>query len=184
MPLFRAIISKAISVPILHIWQLCLHDLPIPLKKINKMIQAAESSLAIYWLANFNRFVGHHKLWRFPGNWWPDRNLGKLSRGSAICFLLDYCISLKLTVLRNPAIGTSIVVWEFCLQSFESHVSRTHNGLIHVVEAMDHVPVVIFRQGRIGSKPRVCFNNGKETMKLMRHWSCEDGSVWPDDRGR
>lgn len=49
-------------------------------------------------------------------------------------------------MLAVPSIRTPIVIGESGLETFKRHVCRTHYGLPHVVEAVDHVPVVIVGQ--------------------------------------
>ena len=61
-----------------------------------------------------------------------------------------------LTMLGVPAIRTSAVVRESCLQAFKSHVSTAHDGLSHVVEAVRHVPFVSFWHFTTRRPRRVC----------------------------
>lgn len=72
-------------------------------------------------------------------------------------------------MLRVPAIGSSVVIWECRFQAFERHVCRAHDSLTHVIKAMNHMPVMVFWQRRIGFKTGVCLNNCKKAMQLMRH---------------
>ena len=87
------------------------------------------------------------------------------------------------TVLRVPAIGATIVVRKRGLETLESRVSAAHDRLPHVVEAVDHVPVVVLGQGRVGGEAGVDFDDGEEAVQLVRHAGCEDGLVGPDNGG-
>jgi hypothetical protein len=93
-------------------------------------------------------------------------------------------------VFAVPTIAAAIVVGECSFQTFQAHVRAAQNGLSHVVEAVDHVPVVVFRHGRdvpervVGGHSRVDFYNGEEAVQLMGHGCREHGLVGPYDGRR
>lgn len=72
-------------------------------------------------------------------------------------------------MLAIPAITAAVVIRERRLQSLESHVCATHDSLAHVVEAMDHVPVVVFLKLVTGCHAGVDGNDGVEAVKLVGH---------------
>jgi hypothetical protein len=47
-------------------------------------------------------------------------------------------------MLTIPPITPTIVIRKRRFQTFKRHICTTHNGLPHVIEAVDHVPVIIF----------------------------------------
>ena len=75
-----------------------------------------------------------------------------------------------LTMFRVPAIGTAVVVGEGRLKSLQGDIGTAHDCLAHVVETVDHVPVVIVGYGMIGFETRVsldhCELRGKELVKV------------------
>lgn len=81
-----------------------------------------------------------------------------------------------------PAIAPTIMVWERRFQAFQRNVSTTHDGLTHVIEAMDHMPVVIFRERSVARESGVDLHDRVEAVKLVRHRGREDGTcgVGPD----
>ena len=60
------------------------------------------------------------------------------------------------TMLRIPAIRSAIVVWERRLQALERHIGTAHQSLAQVVEAVNHVPVMVVRHLVAGCHGRVC----------------------------
>jgi len=64
---------------------------------------------------------------------------------------------------------------------FERNVCAAHDGLPHVVEAVDHVPVVVVRDGVVGFEARVGLHDGEEAVELVGHGGGEDGLVGPVD---
>lgn len=52
------------------------------------------------------------------------------------------------------------MVWEGSLKSLERRVATTHDCLSKVVEAVDHVPVVIIGQLVVGLQARVGLHDG------------------------
>ncbi len=64
-------------------------------------------------------------------------------------------------MLGIPTIGPAIVVRERRLQALEGHVGAAHDGLPHVVEAVDHVPVVVVWDLVAGRQARVCLCDGE-----------------------
>lgn len=69
------------------------------------------------------------------------------------------------------------MVRECRLEPFERQIRRAHDRLAHVVKAMDHMPVVVFGQLDAALQPGVDFDNGVQTVQLVRHRGCEDGLV-------
>ena len=53
-------------------------------------------------------------------------------------------------MLRIPPVAPAVVIRERGLQALEAHVGAAHDGLAHVVEAVDHVPVVVLGHGGDG----------------------------------
>lgn len=90
-------------------------------------------------------------------------------------------------MLAIPAIAAPIVVGKRSLEPFQAHVRAAEDSLTHVVEAVDHVPVVVF--GHRGDVPQrvvrghggVDFDDGEEAVQLMRHGCSENGCVGPHD---
>jgi hypothetical protein len=74
-----------------------------------------------------------------------------------------------LTMLGIPAIGASVVIWKCRLQTFERHVCRAHDGLAHVVKAVDHVPVVVVWNSDVRLQTRVGLDDSVEAMQLVGH---------------
>lgn len=86
-------------------------------------------------------------------------------------------------MLTIPPITPSIMIRERSLEPLERHIGAAQDGLAHVVEAVDHVPVVVLGQGRVGGEARVDLDDGEEAVQLVCHAGCEDGLVGPDDGG-
>jgi hypothetical protein len=86
-------------------------------------------------------------------------------------------------MLTIPAITATIVIGKRRLQALEGHIGTAHDGLAHVIEAMDHVPVVVFFEGVARCEARVDGGDGVETVQLVGHGGGEDGGVRPDDGG-
>lgn len=72
-------------------------------------------------------------------------------------------------MLGIPAIRATVMVWEGMLQTLKRHVGGTHDGLTHVVEAVDHVPMVIIGYLMAGSQAGVRLHDGEEAVQLVRH---------------
>ncbi len=53
-------------------------------------------------------------------------------------------------MLRIPAIAPAIIIRKRRLVPFQRDIRAAHDGLPHVVEAVDHVPVVVVRDGVVG----------------------------------
>jgi hypothetical protein len=87
-------------------------------------------------------------------------------------------------MLAIPAITPAIVIGEGRLQPFERDISTAHDSLTHVVEAVDHVPVVVLRQGNVALQPRVDLDDGVQAVQLVRHAGGEDGLVLVPHNGR
>lgn len=85
----------------------------------------------------------------------------------------------------------------------ERNIGRTHDGLAHVVEAMNHMPVMVVRKSDVCLEAGVGLDYGElevvstgighmdlklgvtyETVQLMRHGGGEDRLVRPLDRCR
>ena len=72
-------------------------------------------------------------------------------------------------MLRVPTVGATIVVGEGRLQTFQSHVGAAHDSLPHVVEAVDHVPVVVIGYLVAGGQAWVSLNDS-ELFLLLAIW--------------
>jgi hypothetical protein len=59
-----------------------------------------------------------------------------------------------------PSIRAAVVVWEGRLQTLECRVSGTHDSLPHIVEAVNHMPMVIIRNRMTSLETSICLNNG------------------------
>jgi hypothetical protein len=92
-------------------------------------------------------------------------------------------------VLAIPTVAAAIVVGERSLQTFQAHVRAAQNGLAHVVEAVDHVPVVIFRhgcdvpEGVVGGHGGVNFHDSEQAVQLVGH-GCREHSLVGPNNGR
>lgn len=85
-------------------------------------------------------------------------------------------------MLTIPSITSAIVIREGSLQALQRQICAAHDRLPHVVEAVNHVPVVILRQLDVALQARVHFDDGVQAVQLVRHGCCEDGLVLvPDD---
>lgn len=110
---------------------------------------------------------------------------------------------LKLTMFGVPAVGTAVVVGEGGLVALEGHVGTAQDGLAHVVQAVDHVPVVVVGNGVARLDARVGLGDGElggvsicgqtgmvggrlayHAMKLVRDRRGEDSLLGPVDGGR
>ncbi len=65
------------------------------------------------------------------------------------------------TVFGVPAIGAAVVVREGRLMALEGYVGRAHDGLAPVVEAVDHVPVVVAGNTVVGLEAAICLRDGE-----------------------
>ena len=63
--------------------------------------------------------------------------------------MLPHLAIIPTDVLTIPSIAPAVVIRECCLQPLQAHVRRTHDGLAHVVEAVNHVPMVVLWQRHI-----------------------------------
>jgi hypothetical protein len=86
-------------------------------------------------------------------------------------------------MLAVPSITTSVVIRERSLQPLKTHIRTAHDGLTHVVEAVNHVPMVILFELVAGGHAGVDGDDGVEAVQLMSHRGGEDSSVGPDDGG-
>lgn len=87
-------------------------------------------------------------------------------------------------MLAVPSITPSIVVREGSLQALQRQICRAHNRLPHVIETVNHVPMVILRQLDVALQTGVYFDNSVQAVKLMCHGGREDGLVLiPHDGG-
>ena len=93
-------------------------------------------------------------------------------------------MQIPLTMLRVPSVRPSVVVRERRLEPLEGRVGRAHDGLPQVGEAVDHVPVVILRQGNVALQPGVDLDDGVQAVQLVRHAGGEDGLVLVPHDGR
>ena len=84
-------------------------------------------------------------------------------------------------MLTIPAITAAIMIRKRRFQPFQTHIRAAHDGLAHVVEAVNHVPVVVFFELVARCHAGVYGDDGVETVQLVRHGCCEDGGVGPDD---
>lgn len=84
-------------------------------------------------------------------------------------------------MLTIPAIAAAIMIGERRLQSLEGHIRAAQDSLAHVIEAVDHVPVVVVFEGVVGREARVDGDNGVQAVQLVCHGGCKDGGVGPDD---
>ena len=85
-------------------------------------------------------------------------------------------------MLTIPPIASAVVVGECSFQPLQRKISRTHDGLTHVVEAVDHMPMVVLGQFGVRCESRVHLYHRIETMELMRHARGEHRLiVVPDD---
>lgn len=93
-------------------------------------------------------------------------------------------LALILThMLTIPPIAPPIMIRKRRFQPLKRHVSTAHDGLAHVIEAMDHVPVMIFFERVVGRDAAVDGDDGVEAVQLVGHGGCVDGGVGPDDWG-
>lgn len=53
-------------------------------------------------------------------------------------------------MLGIPTIRTPIMIGEGSFEPLQGHIRTAHDSLPHVIEAMDHVPVVVIRDRMIG----------------------------------
>lgn len=63
-------------------------------------------------------------------------------------------------MLSIPAVGAAIVIRERRLMALEGRVAAAHDSLPQVVEAVDHVPVVVGRQRDVGLEAGVRLHDG------------------------
>ena len=63
-------------------------------------------------------------------------------------------------MLGIPPVRAAIVVGERRLVALERRVAAAHDGLAQVVEAVDHVPMVVRRDGGVGRQTRVGLHDG------------------------
>ena len=77
-------------------------------------------------------------------------------------------------MLTIPAITPTVVIGEGRLQALERYISTAHDSLTHVVEAVDHVPVVVLGQTDVALQPGVDLDDGVQAVQLVRHASGED----------
>lgn len=65
------------------------------------------------------------------------------------------------TMLGIPPVGPAVVVGKGRLVALERNVGAAHDGLAHVVEAVDHVPVVVVRDRVVRLETRVGLDDGE-----------------------
>jgi hypothetical protein len=87
-------------------------------------------------------------------------------------------------MLAVPSIAAAVVVGECCLQTLQRHIRTAHDGLSHVIEAVDHVPVMVFFELVAGRHAAVDCGDGVQAVQLVRHAGSEDSRIGPDDRCR
>lgn len=87
-------------------------------------------------------------------------------------------------MLAVPPITATIMIRKRRLQALEGQIRRAHDCLPHVIEAVNHVPVVVFRQRMVRLQAAVDFDDGEEAVQLVGHGGCEDGLIGPDDGRR
>lgn len=144
------------------------------------------------------QYPTHMNSYKRKGNFCNDtrahRQRGKLEHALVNLLVVVRAVGLEILddlaivsahMLAVPAIAAAVVIWERRLQPFQCHVSAAHDGLPHVIEAVDHVPMVVFRQGGVALEARVGLDDGEEAVQLVGHAGGEDGLVGPDDgRGK
>lgn len=86
-------------------------------------------------------------------------------------------------MLTIPPIAPAIMVRKRRLEAFKRHICAAQNRLAHVIEAMDHVPVVVVFKRVVGREAGVDGDDGVQAVQLVRHGGCEDGGVGPDYGG-
>lgn len=74
-----------------------------------------------------------------------------------------------------PAVGARVVVGEGGGVALECGVGGAGDGLAHVGDAVDHVPVVIVRDGVARRQARVGLRHGEEAVDLVGDRGGEDG---------
>lgn len=72
-------------------------------------------------------------------------------------------------MLRIPTVRTSIVIRKRRLEAFESHVGAAHDGLPHVIETVDHVPMVIIWDLVTGCQARVCLDDSELLLLVISY---------------
>jgi hypothetical protein len=85
-------------------------------------------------------------------------------------------------VLAVPSITAAVVIGKCCLQTLQRHIRTAHNGLSHIIEAVDHVPVVVLLELVTRCHAAVDRSDGIQAVQLVRHAGGENSSVGPDDR--
>lgn len=74
-----------------------------------------------------------------------------------------------------PAVATGVVIGERGGVALECRVGGARDCLPHVGDAVDHVPVVVVRDGVAGRQARVRLGHGEEAVDLVGDRGGEDG---------
>jgi hypothetical protein len=93
---------------------------------------------------------------------------------------LPHRLRILAHMLTIPPITAAIVIRKRRLKALKRHIGTTHNCLPHIIEAMNHVPMVVFFELVARGEARVDGGDGVEAVQLVRHGGCEDGGVGPD----
>lgn len=67
-------------------------------------------------------------------------------------------------MLTIPPIAPPIVIRKRGLQALETHIRAAHDSLPHVIEAVNHVPMVVFLQLVTGRHATVDCDDGVEAV--------------------
>lgn len=78
-------------------------------------------------------------------------------------------------VRRIPAVAAGVIIGERRRVALEGRVGSAGDCLPHVGDAVDHVPVVVVRDGVAGRQARVCLGHGEEAVDLVGDRGGEDG---------
>lgn len=78
-------------------------------------------------------------------------------------------------MLGIPAVRSRVVVGKGGGLALEGRVGGAEDGLAHVAEAVDHVPVVVVGDLVARLEAGVGLHNGPEAVQLVRHGRGEDG---------
>lgn len=77
-----------------------------------------------------------------------------------------------------PAVTARVIVREGRGVALERRVGGTHDGLTHVSDAVDHMPVVVVRDRVAGGEARIGLCHGEEAVDLVRHRCREYGHAF------
>lgn len=76
---------------------------------------------------------------------------------------------------RIPTVTARVIVREGGGVALECRVSGAHDGLAHVGDAVNHVPVVVVWNGVAGGEARIGLCHGEEAVNLVCHGGRENG---------